>query len=119
MSKRSQLNCKCVLVYETKTEILDRLKPVFRVWEFSQLKLVTFRDFKLIGKKKSLTIQQFKSGKYITPYENFKINLKALPFKIAKIEIDNEVLDLKKLKINGDNSFVIGKEFNRLYITGK
>jgi len=79
----------------------------------------SLRDFKLIGKKKSLTIQQFKSGKYITPYENFKINLKALPFKIAKIEIDNEVLDLKKLKINGDNSFVIGKEFNRLYITGK
>jgi len=79
----------------------------------------SLRDFKLIGKKKSLTIQQFKSGKYITPYENFKIHLKALPFKITKIEIDNEVLDLKKLKINGDNSFVIGKEFNRLYITGK
>jgi alpha-glucosidase len=42
-----------------------------------------------------------------------------LPFKIAKIEIDNEILDLKKLKINGDNSFVIGKEFNRLDITAK
>ena len=79
----------------------------------------SLRDFKLIGKKKSLTIQQFKSGKYITPYETFQINLKGLPFKIAKIEIDNEELDLKKLKINGDNSFVVTKEFNRLLITSK
>ena len=79
----------------------------------------SLRDFKLIGKKKSLVIQQFKSGKYITPYETFQINLKGLPFKIAKIEIDNEELDLKKLKINGDNSFVVTKDFNRLYITAK
>ncbi|MCP4882535.1 MAG: DUF4968 domain-containing protein [Flavobacteriales bacterium] len=79
----------------------------------------SLRDFKLIGKKKSLTIQQFKSGKYITPYETFQINLKGLPFKIAKIEIDHEILDLKKLKINGDNSFVVTKEFNRLHITAK
>jgi alpha-glucosidase len=79
----------------------------------------SLRDFKLIGKKKSLVIQQFKSGKYITPYETFQINLKGLPFKISKIEIDNEELDLKKLKINGDNSFVVTKDFNRLYITSK
>ena len=49
----------------------------------------------------------------------FQINLKGLPFKIVKIEIDNEELDLKKLKINGDNSFVVTKEFNRLLITSK
>jgi len=79
----------------------------------------SLRDLKLIGKKKSLTIQQFKSGKYTTPYDTFKINLKGLPFKIAKIEIDHEVLDLRKVKINGDNSFVVTKEFNRLHITGK
>ncbi len=79
----------------------------------------SLRDLKLIGKKKSLTIQQFKSGKYITPYDTFKINLKGLPFKITKIEIDHEALDLRKIKINGDNSFVVTKEFNRLHITGK
>ncbi len=79
----------------------------------------SLRDLKLIGKKKSLTIQQFKSGKYTTPYDTFKINLKGLPFKIAKIDIDHEVLDLRKVKINGDNSFVVTKEFNRLHITGK
>ncbi len=79
----------------------------------------SLRDFKLIGKKKSLTIQQFKSGKYITPYETFELNLKGLPFKITKIEIDNEELDLNKLKINGDNSFVVTKEFNRLFISAK
>ncbi|MCA0930851.1 glycoside hydrolase family 31 protein [Lutimonas saemankumensis] len=79
----------------------------------------SLRDFKLIGKKKSLTIQQFKAGKYITPYETFKINIKGLPFKITKIDIDHDLLDLKKVKVNGDNSFVIEKEFNRLHITGK
>jgi alpha-glucosidase len=79
----------------------------------------SLRDFKLIGKKKSLTIQQFKSGKYTTPYDTFNIHLKGLPFKIGKIEIDNEPMNLKKLKINGDNSFVVTKEFNRLHITAK
>ena len=44
----SQLNCKFILVYETKTAIVDRLDSVFRVWEFSQLKLVTFGGSKLI-----------------------------------------------------------------------
>ena len=79
----------------------------------------SLRDFKLIGKKKSLTLQQFKSGKYTTPYETFNIHLKGLPFKIGKSEIDNEPMNLKKLKINGDNSFVVTKEFNRLHITAK
>ena len=35
MSKIWQLIFKCMLVYETKTEIVDRLDSVFRVWEFS------------------------------------------------------------------------------------
>ena len=35
MSKIRQLSFKSILVYETKTEIVDRLDSVFRVWEFS------------------------------------------------------------------------------------
>jgi hypothetical protein len=35
MSTIWQLNCKFILVYETKIEIVDRLDSVFRVWEFS------------------------------------------------------------------------------------
>jgi alpha-glucosidase len=79
----------------------------------------SLRNFKLIGKKKSLTIQQFKSGKYTTSYETFKIKLKGLPFKIDKVEVDNEISDFEKIKINGDNSFVVSKEFTKLIITGK
>ena len=79
----------------------------------------SLRNFKLIGKKKTLTIQQFKSGKYTTSYETFKIKLKGLPFKIDKVEVDNEITDFEKIKINGDNSFVVSKEFTKLIITGK
>ena len=35
MNNISQLKFKLKLVYETKTEIVDRLDSVFRVWEFS------------------------------------------------------------------------------------
>jgi alpha-glucosidase len=78
----------------------------------------SLRDFKLIGKKNSLTIQQFKSGKFITPYKNFKIKLNGLPFKIDRIEVDHEITDFKKIKINGDNSFVVSKEFTKLQVFG-
>ncbi len=76
----------------------------------------SLRNFKLVGKEKSLIIQQYKSGKYITPYETIKIKFHGLPFKISKIQIDNEEMLFKDVKLNGDNSIVVSKEFTELHI---
>jgi len=76
----------------------------------------SLRNFNLVGKKNSLKIQQFKSGKFITSYETFKINIHGLPFKIKSIQVDNEEIDVKML--NGDVTFVITKEFRELRIIG-
>jgi alpha-glucosidase len=77
----------------------------------------SLRNFNQVGKENSLTIQQFKSGKFITSYNSFKINIHGLPFKIAKIEVDNEEIDISK--INGVVTFEVTKEFRELYIIGK
>lgn len=74
----------------------------------------SLRNFNLVGKKNSLTIQQFKSGKFITSYSTFKINIHGLPFKITNIQVDNEEIDINML--NGDVTFIITKEFRELYI---
>ena len=76
----------------------------------------SLRNFKLVGKETTLIIQQFKSGKYITPYETLKIKFHGLPFKIAKIQIDNEEVLFKDVKLNGDNSIIVSKEFTELFI---
>jgi alpha-glucosidase len=76
----------------------------------------SLRNFSLIGKKESLVIQQFKSGKYNTPYETFEIKLIGLPFKINKIEIDNENFDI--VNITSHNTMVIPKEFTEIHIIG-
>ncbi len=77
----------------------------------------SLRNFNLLGKEDSLTIQQYKSGKYITPYETFEINLIGLPFEIEKVEVDNVKIDLNiHLK---ENVLVISKEFTELHIIGK
>jgi len=73
----------------------------------------------LTGKKNELIIQQFKNGAFITSYNSFKINLIDLPFKIKEIEIDNEIVPIKNLKPNGNNTIHITKEFTVLHITGK
>jgi alpha-glucosidase len=77
----------------------------------------SLRNFTLVGKKESLTIQQFKSGKYITPYETFEIKLIGLPFEIDKIEIDNEDFDLSNITQN--NTMIVSKEFTEVHIIGK
>ena len=79
----------------------------------------SLRNFKLIGKINKLSIQQHKLGKYITSYENFRIKLHGLPFKILKIYVDNEEFKLEDLKVNGDNIITISKEFTNLNIVGK
>lgn len=77
----------------------------------------SLRNFNLLGKEDSLTVQQFKSGKYITSYETFEINLIGLPFEISKVEVDNVEIDLaSSLK---ENILVISKEFTELHIIGK
>ena len=77
----------------------------------------SLRNFTLVGKRDSLTIQQFKSGKYITPYETFEIKLIGIPFEIEKIEIDNEVFDLSN--VTPDNIMIVSKEFTEIHIIGK
>ena len=76
------------------------------------------RNFTLNGKKNSLSIQQYKSGKYITPYDTFELRLHGLPFKIESIEIDNEEIALSELNPN-QNTLIVSKEFTVLRINGK
>jgi alpha-glucosidase len=73
----------------------------------------------LTGKANSITVQQFKDGSFITEYETLKFNLHGLPFKIHKIEVDNEEIDINSVKPNGNHSLYIGKNFTVLHITGK
>ncbi|MGB5661912.1 glycoside hydrolase family 31 protein [Eudoraea sp.] len=79
----------------------------------------SLRNFKLNGKENELIIQQFKNGTFITPYKTFKLNLIDLPFKIKEIEIDNEIVPLKEVKLNGHNTIHVTKEFTELHIIGK
>jgi len=92
-------------VYEDATDGYDYIKGRY-----------SLRTFKLSGKKKELIIQQHKSGKFITTYKTFKLNLHGLPFKISKVEIDNVVIPFKDLELNGDNTLVLTKEFSELHI---
>jgi len=75
----------------------------------------SLRNFSLVGKKDSLTIQQYKSGKFITEYNTFEINLHGVPFKITKIMVDNEAFDMNKLNIK-ENKFIVSKEFTDIKI---
>jgi alpha-glucosidase len=77
----------------------------------------SLRNFNTVGKKNTLTIQQFKSGKFITSYDTFAIRIHGLPFTIDRVEVDNEAIDISK--INGDVSFIVSKEFTELHIIGK
>ena len=92
-------------IYEDATDGYDYLKGRY-----------SLRNFNLHGKKNELIIQQHKSGKFMTTYETFKLNLHGLPFKITKVEIDNVVIAFKDIKLNGDNSLIIIKEFTELHI---
>jgi len=76
----------------------------------------SLRTFKLEGKENELIIHQHKTGKFQTNYDTFKINIFGLPFKISEILIDNTIIKFEDLKINGDNSFEMQKEFSELHI---
>ena len=64
-------------------------------------------------------MQQFKDGNFITSYEKIKMTFHGLPFKIGTIEVDNEIVDLKEVKLNGDNTVEVSKDFTELHIIGK
>ena len=78
----------------------------------------SYRKFRLRGKENELIIQQFKDGKYITPYQNMKIQFHGLPFKIGIIEIDNEKVNYESVQYNGDNSIVVSKDFTEIHLIG-
>jgi alpha-glucosidase len=42
-----------------------------------------------------------------------------LPFKISGIEVDNVKVALKDVKLNGNNTIEVKKDFTELHITGK
>ncbi len=79
----------------------------------------SMRTFKLTGKSKELIIQQHKEGKYTTGYTKFKLDLKRLPFTIKSIYMDNQRTPLTSLKVNGNTSLVVDKNFTELHIIGK
>ena len=74
--------------------------------------------FTLRGKEKELVIQQHMEGKFVTNYSKFRINLHGLPFKIKKIEIDNEAITFDKMAFDGKGSLIIDKDFSELHIIG-
>jgi len=76
----------------------------------------SLRTFKLVGKEKELIIHQHKSGTFKTAYKTFKLKLHGLPFKISKIQIDNEEIIFENTKVNGDNTLIIDKDFTELHI---
>jgi len=79
----------------------------------------SLRNFKLKGKEKELIIQQFKDGTFITPYDNLKLRIHGLPFKISSIQLDNEKVSLTEIKLNGNSSIEINKDFTVLHLIGK
>lgn len=78
----------------------------------------SFRNFKLHGKLKSVSIQQFKDGDFITSYNKLKFNLHGLPFTITKVQVDNEDVSLEDIMAKGENTLLIDKNFTTLHITG-
>ncbi len=79
----------------------------------------SLRSFKLTGRSNELIIQQHKEGKFVTTYDTFKLKLHGLPFKVKTIEFDNEEIPFEDVKLNGDNTLVIDKDFTELHIIGE
>jgi len=79
----------------------------------------SFLSFQTIGKEKELIVQLHKEGKYITDYTKYKINLIGLPFKVKKIQIDNEKSPFDKKAFEIENYLIVDKEFTELHIIGE
>ena len=77
------------------------------------------RTFKLTGKPNELIIQHHKEGKYHTAYEKFCVKLHGLPFKVKAIQFDNVETPFEDVKMNGNNTLIIDKDFTELHIIGE
>ena len=75
--------------------------------------------FSFRGKENELIIQQHVEGKFDTQYSRFKINLHGLPFKIKKIEFDNEEVSFENANFDGQTTLYIPKDFTELHIVGE
>jgi alpha-glucosidase len=76
----------------------------------------SLRDLTLIGKENELIIQQYKSGKYTSPYKTFKLRLHGLPFKVTLLEIDKEGFVCEDVKDNGETTLIVSKDFTEIHI---
>ncbi|WP_323789729.1 glycoside hydrolase family 31 protein [Psychroserpens sp.] len=79
----------------------------------------SLRTFKLRGKENELIIQQHKEGKYTTKYTTFNLKIYGLPFEVKEIQVDNEIIDIKRLKVDKYSNIIIDKDFSELHIIGK
>jgi alpha-glucosidase len=73
--------------------------------------------FQLTGKDNELIIQCHKDGRFDATYQHYILNLIGLPFKIKAIEIDNETIDLKGIRLN-DFKLKISKDFSEIHVIG-
>ncbi|WCO03036.1 glycoside hydrolase family 31 protein [Psychroserpens ponticola] len=78
----------------------------------------SLRTFKLKGKENELIIQQHKEGKYTTKYKTFNLKIYGLPFEVKEIQLDNEIIDIKRLILDEYSNIVIDKDFSELHIIG-
>ncbi len=92
-------------VYEDDQDGFDYMKGRFIV-----------RNFTVIGKEDSVTIQQHQTGKYETEIEGFEINLIGLPFEKGIIELDNEIIDYSD---KPSNILKVSKDFTEIRIFPK
>lgn len=74
--------------------------------------------FKVTGKSNELIIQHHREGKYETPYDKIKVKLHGLPFTVKSVQFDNVEVPFEDIKLNGDKTLVINKEFTELHIKG-
>ncbi len=79
----------------------------------------SLRNFKLVGKSNEVIITQHKEGNFTTSYEKMRLKLHGLPFKVKTIEFDNVEIPFEDVKVNGDNTLLIDKNFSELHIIGK
>ena len=95
------------VVYEDAKDGYDYNKGRFRL-----------RTFNLNGKENDLTILQHQEGTFENNYSKFIIDLKGLPFKVKKIEIDNIEIDFDKIAFNTNCQIIVDKEFTELHFIG-
>lgn len=104
--------------YKVGTESSEVYEDAQDGYDYSKGRF-SLRNFKLIGKDNSLTIQQFKHGSFVTEYDTLRFSFHGLPFEIGAVSVDNEAVALGDINPSGTNSLLIDKNFTVLHITAK